>query len=1024
MSLQYKRLLACVVDELAETDPCRLFARIPRADDPEVGFQDISVQSLAYAVNVMCWWIEHTVGGSNTNEPLAYIGSNDVCYCVFTLACHKVGYTPFLPSTRNSDNVHVHLLQEIGCNKLLYNESKERIAAKLKNQCHGLNIFLAPSIKEVLSHKAGNSTYAYSHLNTIAEKNIACIIHSSGSTGISYGFFACLDALSALVWPANRQPTVFYRFQKPVLTTTPFYHIMGFVAFVFSIFHGTPLVYGPEHQLSLGSLTCLIREKEMSQSKKALSCLQKLDCVYVGGAPLADGICTLLQEYTQVITMFGSSELGCVPAMVPEDLADWNYYEWNPYAGVRMAAVSDGMYELVIEKDQKLAGPQAIFHTFPGLEIYQSKDLFTQHPRKPWLWKFCCRQDDIIVQSNGEKFSPVVMENIIGAHPYVANALVVGQSRFHAGLLVEPSMEAQGTETLALVNTIWPMVQRANNSVPAYGRILKGMIRTASQGKAFRKTPKGTVQRQATIDDYATEIDEMYATDSEKNIGPDAPTVLDQDTVTNYVRQTIVEALGHSDFQNTQDFYELGFDSLMSLGISRSLQNGIIRAHRQDLPAATVDLQAIYANATVTRLADYILNLVKGNPLTDTDRSSKLANLVTWYTSGLSCSRVARRPSQGQPLRAVILTGSTGSLGTYLLKELLDSQSTEKIYCLNRSEDAESKQKSSFKSKGIHVNDHHWNSKLEFLHVSMQQDRFGLNESKYDELLGSANAIIHNSWKIDFNLSVESFEDAHIGGVRRLVDFSLSGNHTADIHFISSIGTVGKWTAGNSTGDTTIIPEQPVKDCSGVLPHGYSESKYVSEQVCYEASRAAGVRTTVYRVGQIAGPTTQQGRWNQDEWFPAMIKTSITIGCVPDTLGSMTVDWIPIDLVSAIIMDIIHVRQGPRSSDPCAVYHLQNPTSVSWESLLPPLVQNYEVLPVSLRVWITKLEDIHTAAAGKLQNIPAVKLLGFFKELERSSGANMPILDVQRAMESSAAMKGLKPISASLMDNWLKQWKY
>jgi hypothetical protein len=33
---------------------------------------------------------------------------------------------------------------------------------------------------------------------------------------------------------------------------------------------------------------------------------------------------------------------------------------------------------------------------------------------------------------------------------------------------------------------------------------------------------------------------------------------------------------------------------------------------------------------------------------------------------------------------------------------------------------------------------------------------------------------------------------------------------------------------------------------------------------------AAGVRTTIYRVGQIAGPTTQQGQWNPDEWLPAM----------------------------------------------------------------------------------------------------------------------------------------------------------
>jgi hypothetical protein len=37
-------------------------------------------------------------------------------------------------------------------------------------------------------------------------------------------------------------------------------------------------------------------------------------------------------------------KLGWLPAMVPDDSADWNYYEWNPCAGIRMAAVSDGSW--------------------------------------------------------------------------------------------------------------------------------------------------------------------------------------------------------------------------------------------------------------------------------------------------------------------------------------------------------------------------------------------------------------------------------------------------------------------------------------------------------------------------------------------------------------------------------------------------------------------------------------------------------------------------------------------------------
>jgi hypothetical protein len=123
-------------------------------------------------------------------------------------------------------------------------------------------------------------------------------------------------------------------------------------------------------------------------------------------------------------------------------------------------------------------------------------------------------------------------------------------------------------------------------------------------------------------------------------------------------------------------------------------------------------------------------------------------------------------------------------------------------------------------------------------------------------------------------------------------------------------------------------------------------------------------------------------------------------------------------------MDIIHVRQDHQFDNSCAVYHLRNPTSASWRSLLPPLVENYGVSPVSLTAWIAKLEDIQTATSETIQEIPAVKLLGFFKELESSARADMPTIDVRKAMESSTTMRALEPISASLMYNWLKQWKY
>lgn len=87
-----RRLLSRVVDDAAQHEPERLFAVIPRGLNVSDGFQNLTMKELAHAVNSLCWWIEKTIGPAISRERLAYIGMNDARYCVFVLACQKLGY--------------------------------------------------------------------------------------------------------------------------------------------------------------------------------------------------------------------------------------------------------------------------------------------------------------------------------------------------------------------------------------------------------------------------------------------------------------------------------------------------------------------------------------------------------------------------------------------------------------------------------------------------------------------------------------------------------------------------------------------------------------------------------------------------------------------------------------------------------------------------------------------------------------------------------------------------------------------
>lgn len=88
--------------------------------------------------------------------------------------------------------------------------------------------------------------------------------------------------------------------------------------------------------------------------------------------------------------------------------------------------------------------------------------------------------------------------------------------------------------------------------------------------------------------------------------------------------------------------------------------------------------------------------------------------------------------------------------------------------------------------------------------------------------------IIHNAWRLDFNLSVLSFEE-NIRGSRNLVDLALSGTKSKFV-FTSSIGTLKRAAAEPSA---LKVPEEPISDPQISLASGYTASKYVVEKVCF-----------------------------------------------------------------------------------------------------------------------------------------------------------------------------------------------
>ncbi|KAI9925939.1 hypothetical protein MW887_005745 [Aspergillus wentii] len=1031
-----KRLICHVVDELALNKPEQLFCVHPISNDLAQGWRHISMKDLADAVNYTAWWIEKTIGVGTGAEPITYIGTNDARYVAFFLACLKTGHVALLLSPRNSTAASLHILGATRCSKIVYSDSRRKFVGQLQDADVGIRSWEMPDLWKVFGQKS--AVYPFTARYDDVEDQAAVIIHSSGSTGLpkpvylTNGFFAVIDRFDQIPTPAGRQSAVLNTAMpgQSVFSMSPMFHIIGLYVCTVPIFHGKPIVLSPERPMTDALLTEIVDVtkpdgailtpsviEDIISSEQGKDTLTSFKGIFYGGAPFSPGVGDWLQQHVPIYSIFGSSESGYIGCYTPLDSEDWQYHEWNPLLGAKMEDIGDGVYELVMHRDGN-RDFKGIFHTFPDIQQYRTKDLFVAHPSKPGLWKYYGRSDDVIVLSNGEKFNPIDMEKAIERDPLVAKCLIVGQERFQSALLVQVDWQQVGSEDSdSIIGRIWPAVEKANRTAPGHAKILKTKIKLVAESKPFTLTAKGSIQRRQVARDYADDIEAVYSqVDEETTALPAAATF---NEIKEYINATVSRLLSVEHVSNSSDIFSLGIDSLQTLQLGKILQ-GAVRFSKPESSYQSITIQKLYSLSTIDELSGYVYQVIYGGPSfvhekhADALRTERVAAMVSKYTIDLP-KRKAQHFKRART-STVILTGSTGSLGNYILRELLNEPSILKIYCLNRSGDAKQRQFQSFKEKGLTVDG--LDSRVEFLQAQFGSVQLGLSDQRYTELQQSVDLIIHNAWKVNFNHRVEAFENPHIHGVRRLVDLCLASSNAPHLHFISSISTVGNWTSKHSQS----IPEATLDSPDVTMQQGYGESKYLAEQICAAASSASGVPTSIHRVGQIGGPTTAKGVWNRQEWLPSMIATSKTLGKIPKTLGNTLVDWTPVDDAARIIVDITQSRRSNEHSRRAAVFHLVNPNATTWESLIPAVQKFYPVEPVDLKDWVIALESFNNPTNVDLLTKPALKIIEFYQEL--LSAEDVLVAETRQTQAASKTMRAIRPVDASLMETWLKQWSF
>ena len=131
---------------------------------------------------------------------------------------------------------------------------------------------------------------------------------------------------------------------------------------------------------------------------------------------------------------------------------------------------------------------------------YLTNDILIEDPPGSGEYRVEGRQDDILVHVNGEKTSPLTMEETICQHSLVDQALVFGHQRFCTGVLIRLNKRAASSYSSEQIHDeLWKAVQAANDLAPSHSRIVRQMIARLPMDEFFPTTDKGNVSAKSIL---------------------------------------------------------------------------------------------------------------------------------------------------------------------------------------------------------------------------------------------------------------------------------------------------------------------------------------------------------------------------------------------------------------------------------------------------------------------------------------------------------------------------------------------
>jgi amino acid adenylation domain-containing protein/thioester reductase-like protein len=310
----------------------------------------------------------------------------------------------------------------------------------------------------------------------------------------------------------------------------------------------------------------------------------------------------------------------------------------------------------------------------------------------------------------------------------------------------------------------------------------------------------------------------------------------------------------------------------------------------------------------------------------------------------------------------IFLTGATGFLGVYLLRDLMEQTQAE-IHCLVRcSDEAEGRERIRQTLDRYLLPLDPFDSRIVIWPGDISKPFIGVTEEGFQKLAHEMDAIYHCATLVNFLDPYYRLKAANVQGTQEIIKLACR-DRVKPLHYVSSLAS---FVAIGHTDDGIFREDHPLERWQHP-GGGYAQSKWISERMVLIA-RSRGLPATIFRPGPITGDS-QTGAWNSEDFMCRLLMGCIQLGSAPYASSSMP--FTPVDFVSKTIIYLSRQKEAFSK-----IYHLTNPKP----GTAATLVRHISSLGYPLRfIWFDEWQEALFSSLEKTGNNALSKFVPMFE---------------------------------------------